>query len=59
MLLGDNNPQIPKLKKDKEDELIKLCIDNYNMKAEPQGNLKSEDEFVPGIIDLSNDEESR
>lgn len=59
MLLGDNNPQIPKLKKDKEDELIKLCIDNYNMKAEPQGNLKSEDEFVPEIIDLSNDEESR
>lgn len=59
MLLGDNTPDVPKLRKDKEEELIQLCINHYNMKVESEEASNTDQRKVPGVIDLSNDEESR
>lgn len=55
MLLGDTNPTIPKLKKDKEEALVCLCIDNFNMKADTIGGKEDDmdvDDEVPETVDL-------
>jgi hypothetical protein len=56
MLLGDTNPTIPKQKKDKEEELVCLCIDHHNMKAESTGvddTAMETDDIVPETVDLT------
>ena len=59
MLLGDTNPQVPKLRKEREQELIDICINNFNMNVGQQKVGETQNGDVPEVIDLSNDDESR